>query len=103
MWKVVYAPIHREKNPGFLEAVWQQSMSEVAKRFFATQPADSMQICQVKRAFGHAMLWMLRLRPCANGAYAGRRPDPVEYAKVHKEFVRAFVSVPGDADKLHPG
>jgi DNA-binding transcriptional LysR family regulator len=56
MWKVVYALINREKNPGFLEAAWQQSMSEAARRFFATQPADCMQIRQVKRAFGHAML-----------------------------------------------
>ena len=29
--------------------------------------------------------------------------DPIEYAKSHKEFARAFESFPGDADKLFPG
>ena len=29
--------------------------------------------------------------------------DPVEFAKSHKEFARAFESFPGDADKLYPG
>jgi len=29
--------------------------------------------------------------------------DPIEYAKEHKEFARAFESFPGDADKLFPG
>jgi len=29
--------------------------------------------------------------------------DPVEYAKTHKEFARAFESFPHDADKLFPG
>ncbi len=29
--------------------------------------------------------------------------DPIEYAKEHKEFARAFESFPGDADKLYPG
>ncbi len=29
--------------------------------------------------------------------------DPVEFAKDHKEFARAFESFPGDADKLYPG
>jgi ribulose-bisphosphate carboxylase large chain len=29
--------------------------------------------------------------------------DPVEYAKEHREFARAFESFPGDADKLYPG
>ncbi|SFJ22575.1 ribulose-bisphosphate carboxylase [Celeribacter neptunius] len=29
--------------------------------------------------------------------------DPVEFAKEHKEFARAFESFPGDADKLYPG
>jgi ribulose-bisphosphate carboxylase large chain len=29
--------------------------------------------------------------------------DPIEFAKEHKEFARAFVSFPGDADKLFPG
>ncbi|MYM57078.1 ribulose-bisphosphate carboxylase [Thalassovita mangrovi] len=28
--------------------------------------------------------------------------DPVEFAKDHKEFARAFESFPGDADKLYP-
>jgi len=28
--------------------------------------------------------------------------DPIEYAKDHKEFARAFESFPGDADKLYP-
>jgi ribulose-bisphosphate carboxylase large chain len=29
--------------------------------------------------------------------------DPIEFAKEHKEFARAFASFPGDADKLFPG
>jgi ribulose-bisphosphate carboxylase large chain len=29
--------------------------------------------------------------------------DPVEFAKDHKEFARAFESFPGDADNLYPG
>jgi len=29
--------------------------------------------------------------------------DPVEFAKDHKEFARAFESFPGDADKIFPG
>jgi len=29
--------------------------------------------------------------------------DPIEYAKEHREFARAFESFPGDADKLFPG
>jgi len=28
--------------------------------------------------------------------------DPIEYAKEHKEFARAFESFPGDADKIFP-
>ena len=29
--------------------------------------------------------------------------DPIEFAKEHREFARAFESFPGDADKLFPG
>ena len=29
--------------------------------------------------------------------------DPIDWAKSHKEFARAFESFPGDADKLYPG
>jgi ribulose-bisphosphate carboxylase large chain len=29
--------------------------------------------------------------------------DPIEFAKDHKEFARAFESFPGDADKIYPG
>ena len=29
--------------------------------------------------------------------------DPIEYAKEHKEFARAFESFPKDADKIYPG
>ena len=29
--------------------------------------------------------------------------DPIEYAKEHKEFARAFESFPGDADSIYPG
>jgi len=29
--------------------------------------------------------------------------DPIEFAKSHREFARAFESFPGDADKLFPG
>jgi ribulose-bisphosphate carboxylase large chain len=29
--------------------------------------------------------------------------DPIEYAKEHKEFARAFESFPGDADRIFPG
>jgi ribulose-bisphosphate carboxylase large chain len=29
--------------------------------------------------------------------------DPIEYAKEHKEFARAFESFPGDADLIYPG
>ena len=29
--------------------------------------------------------------------------DPIEFAKEHKEFARAFESFPGDADQLFPG
>ncbi|NTV96456.1 MAG: ribulose-bisphosphate carboxylase [Thiobacillus sp.] len=31
------------------------------------------------------------------------KADPIEFAKEHKEFARAFESFPGDADKLYPG
>ncbi|APZ42248.1 ribulose-bisphosphate carboxylase [Acidihalobacter ferrooxydans] len=29
--------------------------------------------------------------------------DPIEYAREHREFARAFESFPGDADQLYPG
>lgn len=29
--------------------------------------------------------------------------DPVEFAKDHREFARAFTSFAGDADTLYPG
>ncbi|MEE9320467.1 MAG: ribulose-bisphosphate carboxylase [Granulosicoccus sp.] len=29
--------------------------------------------------------------------------DPIEFAKEHKEFARAFESFPGDADQIYPG
>jgi ribulose-bisphosphate carboxylase large chain len=29
--------------------------------------------------------------------------DPIEFARDHKEFARAFESFPGDADKIYPG
>jgi ribulose-bisphosphate carboxylase large chain len=29
--------------------------------------------------------------------------DPIDYAKEHREFARAFESFPGDADQLYPG
>lgn len=29
--------------------------------------------------------------------------DPIEWAKTHREFARAFESFPGDADQLYPG
>jgi len=29
--------------------------------------------------------------------------DPIQWAKEHKEFARAFESFPGDADKIYPG
>ena len=29
--------------------------------------------------------------------------DPIQFAKEHREFARAFESFPGDADKLYPG
>lgn len=29
--------------------------------------------------------------------------DPIEYAREHKEFARAFESFPSDTDKLYPG
>lgn len=29
--------------------------------------------------------------------------DPIEYAKEHREFARAFESFPGDADSIYPG
>ncbi len=31
------------------------------------------------------------------------KADPIEWAKSHKEFARAFASFPQDADKLYPG
>ncbi|HCV74562.1 MAG TPA: ribulose 1,5-bisphosphate carboxylase, partial [Gammaproteobacteria bacterium] len=31
------------------------------------------------------------------------KADPVEFAKDHHEFARAFESFPGDADSLYPG
>jgi ribulose-bisphosphate carboxylase large chain len=31
------------------------------------------------------------------------KADPIEFAKEHKEFARAFESFPGDADRLYPG
>ena len=32
-----------------------------------------------------------------------KRQDPIEFAKQHKEFARAFESFPKDADALYPG
>jgi ribulose-bisphosphate carboxylase large chain len=29
--------------------------------------------------------------------------DPVEFAREHHEFARAFESFPGDADRIYPG
>jgi ribulose-bisphosphate carboxylase large chain len=41
---------------------------------------------------------------CASRMSAGRPgADPIEFAKEHKEFARAFESFPKDADKLFPG
>ena len=31
------------------------------------------------------------------------KADPIEWAREHREFARAFDSFPGDADKLYPG
>jgi ribulose-bisphosphate carboxylase large chain len=31
------------------------------------------------------------------------KADPIEWAKTHKEFARAFESFPKDADMLYPG
>jgi len=31
------------------------------------------------------------------------KADPIQWAKEHREFARAFVSFPNDADKLYPG
>ncbi len=41
------------------------------------------------------------LRQAYEGWAAGA--DPVEWARTHREFARAFVSFPGDADALFPG
>jgi len=48
--------------------------------------------------------------PAAGGTSLGQAyecwktgADPIEYAKTHKEFARAFESFPGDADKIYPG
>ena len=37
------------------------------------------------------------------GTHGTAGADPIEFAKEHKEFARAFASFPGDADKLYPG
>ena len=41
--------------------------------------------------------------PCQSYECWKAGADPIEWAKEHKEFARAFESFPGDADKLFPG
>ncbi|MCB6177802.1 ribulose-bisphosphate carboxylase [Rhodobacter sp. Har01] len=55
-------------------------------------------------AFGHidgAVAGATSLRQAEQCWKAGA--DPVEFAKDHREFARAFESFPGDADKIYPG
>jgi len=55
-------------------------------------------------AFGHidgAAAGALSLRQAEQCWKQGA--DPLEFAKSHPEFARAFESFPGDADKLYPG
>jgi ribulose-bisphosphate carboxylase large chain len=55
-------------------------------------------------AYGHldgAAAGARSLRQAYEGWVAGA--DPVEWARTHREFARAFESFPQDADKLYPG
>jgi len=55
-------------------------------------------------AYGHidgAAKGAMSLRQAEQCWKAGA--DPVEFAKDHHEFARAFESFPGDADELFPG
>lgn len=55
-------------------------------------------------AYGHldgAAAGARSLRQAHDAWAAGA--DPVEWAKTHREFARAFESFPGDADTLYPG
>ena len=56
-----------------LEVAWQKPVSESADHSFVTQPADSMQIRQMERVCGLAMLEPLMKLRCANRTHAGRR------------------------------
>jgi hypothetical protein len=60
-------------------------------------------------AFQHSYAWRSDLAPAAGAkslkqAYACWKAgaDPLEWAKSHNEFARAFESFPFDADKLFP-
>jgi ribulose-bisphosphate carboxylase large chain len=71
--------------------------------FFANLGHSNLILTAGGGAFGH-------IDGAASGATSLRQAeqcwkegaDPVEFAKSHKEFARAFESFPGDADKLFP-
>ena len=72
--------------------------------FFANLGHSNLIMTAGGGAFGH-------IDGAASGAISLRQAEqcwkeganPVEFAKDHKEFARAFESFPGDADKLYPG
>jgi ribulose-bisphosphate carboxylase large chain len=72
--------------------------------FFANLGHSNLILTAGGGAFGH-------VDGAASGATSLRQAeqcwkegaDPLEFAKEHKEFARAFESFPGDADKLYPG
>ncbi len=55
-------------------------------------------------AFGHVDGGAAGARSLRQAEQCWRaKADPVEFARDHREFARAFLSFPHDADKLYPG
>lgn len=72
--------------------------------FFANLGHSNLILTAGGGAFGHvdgAVSGAIALRQAEECWKAGA--DPLEFAREHKEFARAFESFPGDADTLHPG
>ncbi len=72
--------------------------------FFANLGHSNLILTAGGGAFGHidgAPAGAISLRQAEQCWKEGA--DPLEFAKSHREFARAFESFPGDADKLFPG
>jgi hypothetical protein len=104
MWKAVHAPILFEPNPDLFESGMAKIIVRAGQELFCDTTCrhranPSTRVCLLPCHVGAVGVASLRQ------SYACWKAgvDPDEYAKVHKEFARAFVSVISVADKLHSG